>query len=701
MKRIWAGLMFSGALALGVSCTVHASDPGENGKEKMIEEVIQEILSQGHYQPLDINQDLSVKAFKLYLERLDYGKQFLTQGDVDRITKLGPNMATDFQDGDFELLNTASSILAKRITEVKGFYASLLAKPFNFETNDSITVDADKLAYVKDDAGLRERWAANLKYQTLQRYLTLIESEKKEKGTFHADLEAQAREKVKESTRKYLDRIQKLDRDDNLAQYLNAIVNVYDPHTEYFPPADKENFDIEITGTLEGIGAQLREDDGFIKVSEIVPGSASWKQKELEPEDAILKVAQGSGEPVDVVGVSIDEAVKLIRGKKGTEVRLTVKKADGRIKVIPIVRDVVILEETYAKVAVITSDKSQKKFGYIDVPKFYTDFRHEGGPRAANDVRKILEQLKGQGVEGVVLDLRNNGGGSLEEAVNMAGLFIKQGPIVQVRDRSGRKKIHNDNDAAVVYDGTLVVLINSFSASASEIVSAALQDYNRAVVIGTPTSFGKGTVQQFVELDEQVNSDFDAYKPLGSLKLTIQKFYRINGASTQLNGVSSDIRLPDSYGYAEIGERELDYSLAGDTINAVPYTLWRDQRFSLTDILRRSNERIAANKTFSLINQRVENLKVRRANSKQSLNWKAVLKDQEALQQESEAITNSAEEIAHLGISPLTADGTTKETSENFTKELKKDIYLDEAISILNDMTGDFAGEFARTKDLK
>jgi len=706
MRRFWSGLMISSAIVIFIVYSLHASDPdgGRPGRDQVIGSVIEEILNQGHYSPVALDEDLSRKAFRLYLERLDYGKQFLLQSDVDALKQLEPNIARDFANGNFEVLNTASTLLNRRVEEVRGMYADLLAKPFDFSQNDSLVTDAEKLDFVKSSDALRDRWRANLKYQTLVRYLSLLEAEEKKRNVkeFQPDLEAQAREKIKESTRKYLDRIEKLTREDNLSQYLNSIVNCYDPHTEYFPPADKENFDIEITGTLEGIGAQLREDDGFIKVTEIVPGSASWKQKELEPEDIILKVAQGDSEPVDVVGVPIDEAVKLIRGKKGTEVRLTVKKSDGRIKVIPIVRDVVVLEETYAKGAVLTNSKyDNKKFGYINVPKFYTDFRHEGGRRCAEDVRKLLEELKAQNVSGVILDLRNNGGGSLEEAVNMGGLFIDQGPIVQVRDRSGRRRVHADTDPGTAYDGLLVVLVNSFSASASEIVSAALQDYNRAVIVGTPTTFGKGTVQQFVELDDYVNSNFDSYKPLGSLKLTIQKFYRVSGASTQLHGVSSDIRLPDAYGYTQIGESRLDYPLPGDTITSLPYTKWREQKFPLADIARRSRERVEQNKTFSLIEHRVETLTERRENPKQSLNWRAAWDEQNQLQEENEAINKSASELPYLTVDPLENDPTRKEMVENFAKNLKKDVYVDEAVSILNDMNTEFADEVAKAKNLK
>ena len=355
----------------------------------------------------------------------------------------------------------------------------------------------------------------------------------------------------------------KIDESDWLSIYLNSITTIYDPHTAYFPPQDKENFDIAMSGQLEGIGARLTSKGGFIVVAEIVPGSACWRQGQLKVGDKILKVGQGDEEPIDITDMRTDHAVKYIRGKKGTEVRLTVKQVDGSVITIPIIRDIVILEETYTKSAVIDNK------GYINLPKFYADFSGNGGRDCSDDVKNEILKLKEEGVEGIILDLRNNGGGSLQDVVEMAGLFIKEGPIVQVKAKVGKPRVYSDTDESVYYDGPLVVMVNTYSASASEILAAAMQDYGRAVIVGgSPTTFGKGTVQRAFDLDGFVSEAYDEIKPLGALKLTLQKFYRIDGGTTQLKGVTPDIILPDTWSYLNVGEKDQEFPIPWDEIGS-------------------------------------------------------------------------------------------------------------------------------------
>lgn len=661
----------------------------DSERERIISGIINATLDREHYNPLELDRNLSNKAFELYIDRLDPAKQFLLVEDVRRLRVSQDDAAAGLSRGDFSLLNEASVLLDERVTFIQEAYEEMLAKPFDFTANETVVTNIDSLEFAASETELRDRWRKSLKYQVMLRYLGMVDTEKRDKAVFHADLEEKAREQVRKNTGRSLDRIRKLGREDHLARYVNAVINVFDPHTEYYPPLDKENFDIGITGRLEGIGAQLREEDGYIKVIDIVPGSASWRGKELEAEDIILKVAQKGEEPADVVGVPVDDAVKLIRGPKGTTVILTVKKPDGRIKSISIVRDVVVLEETYAKGVIIEGAKFDRRFGYIDLPKFYTDFNRDGAPRASDDVRRILKQFKEAGVDGVVLDLRNNGGGSLQEAVDIAGLFIKTGPVVQVQDRHGNRQVLGDMDKDIVWDGDLVVMVNSFSASASEILSAMLQDYDRGVIVGSPTTFGKGTVQRFFDLDDRLSSRYNRYAPLGSVKVTTQKFYRVNGVSTQFNGVVPDVILPDVFSYRSLGERSLDYPLAGDTISSTDYRQWLSRDIPAERLAEASESRIRASRFFQLVQQRAEQLREEQGRASESLDWKSAQAEQDSLEAASDAIEKAVPDLSWMEFSELSSEDANEmweEMMKEFREGLRKDVYLDEALSILNDM---------------
>jgi carboxyl-terminal processing protease len=467
--------------------------------------------------------------------------------------------------------------------------------------------------------------------------------------------------------------------------------NTHDPHTEYFKPEAKEDFDLSMTGTLEGIGAVLREDDGFIKVVSIVPGSASWRQKELKAEDKILKVAQASEEPVDLVEASVNEAVRLIRGRKGTEVRLTVQKPSGRIQVVPIIRDVVVVEETYAKSAVMSPPGSKKKVGYINLPAFYHDFNNSRGRTASADVRDELEKLKAENVDGVVLDLRNNGGGALDDAVKMAGLFFKTGPVVQIKDQKGNTTVLNDQDADVTYDGPLIVMINTFSASASEIVAAALQDYGRAVIFGTDTTFGKGTVQSMLDLDAYLPPAFNSFRPMGSLKLTIQKFYRINGGTTQYKGVVPDIMIQDAYSTLEVGEKNLEYPMPWDTVSSLSYPKW-PKRPDLAGLKKKSQGRIKTDPFAQKMLELADKLAKQRDRAYASLNKGKFFQEQESARKESEKFEALQKENANLKVAPLAlgrppVDSLDDEKEKKWREGLAKDFYLREAVNVLGDMS--------------
>ncbi|MBB6610879.1 carboxy terminal-processing peptidase [Pontibacter sp. Tf4] len=678
-------------ILLTASFIFYRNTSSPEGKDEILLKVLIQGLSQGHFQPEKLDDAFSKKAFNLYLERLDYNKKFLLASDVAKLRQYETTIDDQLRAGSYEFFDLSANLIEQRLKESEAYYKEILAKPFDFTKDETIEIDGEKLAFAKDKKELKEAWRKQLKYQTLVRLADMQEEQEKAKGEKKetktlAEMEVEARKKVLDLYDDLYERLYRINRDDRRATYINAIANVYDPHTGYFPPKAKSDFDIEFTGRLEGIGASLQERDGQIKVNEIVPGSPSYIQGDLKPGDAIQKVAQGNNEPVIVEGMRLDDAIQLIRGKKGTEVRLTVKKPDGSTKVIPIIRDVIVFEETYAQSAMIEGDK---KIGYIKLPGFYADFEGNGGPNSADDVKREVEKLKAAGMQGLVLDLRNNGGGSLGDAVKMAGLFINQGPIVQVKTAGGKAIVLDDRDPQVQYDGPLVILVNANSASASEILAAAMQDYKRAVIIGSPT-YGKGTVQQFFELDEALPSQFDAYKPFGALKLTTQKFYRVNGGTTQLRGVIPDIILPDAYTYLEFGEKEQDYPLPFDEIKPAKYTVWSDPKLNLTQIKEASKARISQNKSFNLIKESAERLKKQSENTVRSLALQKYMEEEKRAEAEAKRYEEAQKEVPVLTVNRLPQDlkelgPDTAKVARNkeFLKSLKQDIYLEEAVEVV------------------
>lgn len=671
-------------------------EKGGSVRNEVLLEVMTSTLNSYHFQPMDFNDDFSQKDYKLYLDRTDPGKKFFLASDIKDFEKYKNKIDDQVSKGSFEFFDLVNEVINKRIKECAAYYKEWLATPFEFESDESFETDPDKVSYPANAKEMKETWRKYLKYQVLARVSESMENQEKAKEkkdtvfterTF-AQMEEDARKKVLKSNDDYFKRLDKVTYTDRMAVYLNTITNIYDPHTEYFPVKDKKNFDIIMSGSLEGIGAQLQEKDGFIKVSSIVPGSASWRQGQLKAGDIILKVGQGNAEPVDVVDMNIDDAVQLIRGKKGTEVRLTVKKVDGSTLVIPLIRDVVLLEESFAKSAVIDAGK---KIGYIHLPSFYADFEHPDGRFCAPDVKKELEKLKQENVEGIVLDLRDNGGGSLQDVVKMVGYFIPKGPVVQVKQKQFAAKILDDKDPGVTYDGPLVVMVNENSASASEIFAAAIQDYGRGIIIGSNTSFGKGTVQQFINLDENVIPQFDSLKPLGSIKLTIQKFYRISGGSTQLRGVTPDIILPDLLKYYKYGEKELEFPMGWDEIPPAPFD--KSKPYDIDGIRKKSENRRSKNPRFGLVDEEAKKLKEQQDNSLVSLNLNKYRDDRKKLNAELKKYDDAEKEISEMSLSNPKTDlpdinsDTVKITkNKDWLKRLKKDIYLYEAISIAGDM---------------
>ncbi|MDB5106327.1 MAG: carboxyl-terminal protease [Fibrobacteres bacterium] len=702
-------------------------------KEEFLTKIVIKSLGSWHYSPPKIDDSFSRKVYALQLKRMDPQKRFLIQEDVDTLARFETDVDNELSQGTTTFFEASTALLRRRMLEAQAMTANILEAPMDLNADDSIPLDPDKQPWAKTKDDLRQRWTRLLKYQILTHMQETREKAKdetketkeknkdKDEAKVKAgkspdkvkdsaksaadkdkakaaiakspeDQEKEAREYVKRSSHRLFERMLKEDKLERVSSYLNIISNSHDPHTEYFKPEAKEDFDLSMTGTLEGIGAVLREDDGYIKVVSIVPGSASWRQKELKAEDKIIKVAQGTDEPVDLVEASVNEAVRLIRGRKGTEVRLTVQKPNGGTKIIPIIRDVVVVEETYAKSAIMTPAAGKKKIGYILLPAFYHDFNNSRGRTSSSDIRDELEKLKAENVDGVVLDLRNNGGGALDDAVKMAGLFFKNGPVVQIKDQKGNTTVLNDVDSDITYDGPLVIMINTFSASASEIVAAALQDYGRAVVLGTDTTFGKGTVQSMLDLDAYLPPAFASMRPMGSLKLTIQKFYRINGGTTQYKGVVPDILIPDAYSNLEVGEKNLEYPMPWDTVSSLSFAKYSKNKVELGTLRKKSAARLKADPFAQKLQDLAERLQKQRDRSFVSVQKAKYFQEQETAKKETEKFEAVQKENVNLKVSPLAlarpaVDSLDEEKEKKWRDGLAKDFYLREAVNVLGDMT--------------
>ncbi|MBC74429.1 MAG: tail-specific protease [Halobacteriovoraceae bacterium] len=673
-------------------------------KEVILGGILQGSLQNWHFSKKKIDDDLSEKAFKLFLERIDFGKQFLLEEDVEKLEAYEEKFDDELESGKLEVVQLSSKLMKKRIDQMSKHVKELMKKPLNYEKTEKFQTDPEKREYAESLDELKERWRKTLKFDVMNQYLDLVDEQngenedKKDKKKKVAkktakklsdkELEKKAREKVEKRYEKIFKRLAEEKNNDKLDKFYNSLTRVFDPHTHYLIPEEKEDFDIDMTGKLEGIGALLREEGSYIKVERIIPGSASWKGKELEAEDVILAVAQGDDDPVDIVDMSIREAVKLIRGPKGSVVKLKVKKPDGTVQVIAITRDEVVIEESYAKGTVLEHKDLGMKIGYIKVPKFYRDFEDDKGRNSSEDVKNVLKELnKQENLAGAILDLRNNGGGALKDATLMSGLFIKKGPIVQVKSSDGTREVKKDTDGKIFFDKPLIVLVNRFSASASEIVAAAMQDYGRAVVVGTSEqTHGKGTVQAVLDLDGYAGPIGKVYSPLGALKITIQMFYRVNGGSTQFKGVIPDIVLPDRYAYLESGEQSLDYAIPYQKTKAVAHEKW-NKKFNLKKLKANSQKRVKKSPKFKKINESVAWYTKRKENTERALSLKELTAFRKEAKKKSDEFELD-EENEKIVVKTLEKpkNEAAKETQKEFSKNLKTDPVIEETLYIMRDM---------------
>ena len=700
------------------SCSFTSKTYEDPDKDKLLIRVINIVLSQGHYNPLNLNDDFSEQVFYAYLNQLDPFKRYFYASDIKEFETYKDKLDDQIKEEDLTFFNLTHQRLLQRIEESKTIYKEILAQPFDYSIKEEFIADYENLPYVKNKKELQERWRKQLKFSTIANYDDLISQQdntfidKKNMENASeldpdvipnsdqklnidvkksiAEIEKESREGTLKSLNElYNDFIDDRDRKDWFAVYINAIVTEFDPHTFYFEPEEKDRFDTEMSGNFEGIGARLQKRMDVISVNEIISGGPAWRQNELEVGDQILKVRQeNEKEGISIVGMRLDDAIKFIKGPKGTKVTLTLKKVDGTIEDLTITRDIVELEETYAKSSTVIKDG--RTYGVINLPKFYVDFENYGKRNAASDIKLEIERLKEQGIEGLVLDLRNNGGGSLQTVVDMGGLFIKNGPIVQVKTAGEPKEVLQDNDRSITWDGPLVILVNELSASASEILAAAMQDYKRAIVIGSKQTYGKGTVQQVLELNRLVRNS--SVGDMGALKYTTQKFYRINGGSTQLEGVKSDVVVPDRYSYIDIGEKDQENPLPWDKIDAVDYEVWGNY-FDYDATIAKSKERMANNDQLKLIDENAKWVKKIRDRESYSLNYddyKTALKvnEEEAKRFErlSDYKTNLTYKSLPYELKLMEKDSVLKEKRERWHKSLSQDVYMEEALNVLNDL---------------
>ena len=693
------GFVLSGIISLVIYFEVSnfkfSSD--EPNKDRLLVDLVSYVLDKLHYDPKIINDDFSIKVYDEFIEAIDSQKRFFLESDIEMLLNYRLLIDDQINSSDITFFNTAYETLINRITEVEGFYGEILDEPFNFNIDEEISLDYENLNYATNLNELKNLWRKRLKLSALDAYAAKKEinddksdSEKSQTKT-DEEIENESRSSIEDNLKDFFQFTSELERSDWFSIYLNSIVTQYDPHTTYLAPEAKEVFDQNISGKFQGIGARLSKTKQQVEIVEIIIGGPVWRDNLLNVGDIIISVAQSEDEePIEISLMKLSDATDLIKGEKGTKVYLTVKRVDGGVEQVVVTRDVVELEETYAKSSIINDDLS--KYGLINLPRFYVDFDDYGERNAAIDLKKEILNLKSKGINGLILDLRNNGGGSLKTVVDITGFFIEKGPVVQVKSIGGRKEVLRDNDPSILWDGPLVVLVNEFSASASEILAAALQDYNRAIILGSKQTYGKGTVQNIVDLNNVISGN--TYGDLGSLKITTDKFYRVNGGSTQLEGVKSDIIFPNRYSYVDIGEKDLENPLSWDKIGPARYNN-SGKIFNYSKVISDSKERINNNEYFTVIDEHASWIKSQQDDKIVSLDYLTYKYDLES----SKSQNNKLKRIEEFK-SPYifqwnninekednSYNDDIKEKRDRWIESLKKDIYVNEAMNLLRDLS--------------
>lgn len=686
------GFIISGIISLviyfEISNVNFSSD--EPNKDRLLVDLVSYVLDKLHYDPQIINDDFSIKVYDDFIDAVDSQKRFLLKSDIELFSQFRLSIDDQINSSDIAFFNIVYETLITRIDEVESFYSEILEDPFNFQINEEINLDYENLDYASNLAELKRIWRKRLKLSALDGYASKKEIKDQEEVISEEEIEIESRTAISENLKDFFQFNSELERSDWFSLYLNSIVTQFDPHTSYLAPEAKEVFDQNISGKFQGIGARLFKRNQQVEISEIIIGGPVWRDNLLNVGDIIIAVAQSADEePTEISLMKLTDATDLIKGEKGTNVFLTIKRVDGGIEQVEITRDIVELEETYAKSSIIKDDSNV--YGLINLPRFYVDFDDYGERNAASDIKKEILELKNKNINGLILDLRNNGGGSLKTVVDITGFFIEKGPVVQVKSIGGRKEILKDNDPSIIWDGPLVILVNEFSASASEILAAALQDYNRAIILGSKQTYGKGTVQNVVDLNNVISGN--TYGDLGSLKITTDKFYRVNGGSTQLEGVKSDLIFPNRYSYIDIGEKDLENPLSWDKIDPARYDN-SVKVFNYAQAISNSKERIGQNEYFTIIDQHAKLIKSKQDDKTISLNYNSYKEDQAEFKLQTDKLKViedfNSPYLFEWNDSNLDANTSynddMKEKRDRWIKSLQKDIYVNEAMNLLKDL---------------
>ena len=666
----------------------------EPNKDKLLVDLVSYVLDKLHYDPKIINDDFSIKVYDDFINAVDSQKRFLLKSDIELFSEYRLLIDDQINSSDITFFNIVHETLKTRISEVENFYEEILEVPFNFQVKEEINLDYDNLEHAENSNELKKIWRKRLKLSVLDGYASKkeINDQEKENDNLISDneIEKESRTSITENLKDFFQFNSELERSDWFSIYLNTIVTQYDPHTSYLAPEAKEVFDQNISGKFQGIGARLFKRNQQVEISEVIIGGPVWRDNLLNVGDIIIAVAQSlEEEPTEISLMKLSDATDLIKGEKGTNVYLTIKRVDGGVEQVKITRDIVELAETYAKSSIIKDDINT--YGLINLPRFYVDFDDYGERNAASDIKKEILGLKSKGINGLILDLRNNGGGSLKTVVDITGFFIEKGPVVQVKSIGGRKEILRDNDPSVIWDGPLLVLVNEFSASASEILAAALQDYNRAIILGSKQTYGKGTVQNIINLNNVISGN--TYGDLGSLKITTDMFYRVNGGSTQLEGVKSDLIFPNRYSYVDIGEKDLENPLNWNKIDSAKYNN-SEKIFNYSQAILNSKNRISQNEYFSLIDQHAFWIKSQQDDKTISLEYTSYKDDLENTKSENDKLKVIEEFSSPYSFewneiklnSDSTYDDDMQEKRDRWIESLKNDIYVDEAMNLLKDL---------------
>ena len=679
------------------SCSFVSKDFDTSDKDNLIIQLITYVLDQAHYLDKEINDEFSEKVFDTFLENLDPYKRYFYASDIEEFSKYKYLIDDAFKNPNLDFFELVYKRYTKRMLESEKIFNDILSKPFDFNKDEVCECDFEELDYVKTKDQLFDRWRKLLKIYVIENYHNEIEDDlrkSKEDSDFILRnpvlIEKKTRETLKETMQQnYAFISEEMQRSDWFSVYINSFVSQYDPNTSYLDPESKDRFDVDMSGNYAGIGARLQKKIDKVEITEVISGGPAWRDNSLEKGDAILKVRQDDeDEPVGILNMRLGEAVKLIKGKKGTKVHLTVKKVDGSVTEVTVKRDIVLLEETYIKSSIV--EKDNNTYGLINIPKFYIDFDNQSNRDAAKDLRTEIERLKEEGIQGLVIDLRNNGGGALKTVVDMAGMFIKNGPVVQVKYFDKEKQVLSDRDRSVLWTGPLVILVNEGSASASEILAAAMQDYKRAIIIGGNQTWGKGTVQNVFPLNRMVRGNTNG--DLGALRYTTQKYYRINGGSVQLEGVKSDINVPYRYKYLEFGEKDSENPLQWDEIDKVEFDTW-NSNFNFEEAITKSNKRMANNEYLKLVDENAKWIKSVRDNKLINLNYdkfKSELEENSSITEKFKALNDYSKNYSFKSL-PYELDLIKNDSvlglkRERWHKSLNKDFYIDEALNVLSDL---------------